>query len=106
MRIFQIFFVAGLTVSGQVGQQADAGANLPAKSVGPADLLALSVYGAPEFTRTVRVSEDGNIRLPMLREPIEANGLMPAQLETSIAEALQYNQILVDPQVTVTIAEY
>ena len=32
------------------------GTNLPAQPIGAADLLAISVYGAPELTRTVRVS--------------------------------------------------
>ncbi len=82
------------------------GANLPAQAIGPADLLAISVYGAPELSRTVRVSPEGLIRLPMLRENIDAQGLMPAEVETRIAAALAQEQILVDPAVTVTIAEY
>jgi polysaccharide export outer membrane protein len=81
-------------------------ANLPAQAIGPADLLAISVYGTPELTRTVRVSGEGLIRLPMLRERINAQGLMPAEVETRIAAALTQEQILVDPAVTVTIAEY
>src|SRR5579872_679668 len=81
-------------------------ANLPAQTIGAADLLAISVYGAPELTRTVRVSPAGLIRLPMLREQIQAQGLMPAEVETRIAAALAREQILVDPAVTVTIAEY
>src|SRR5579862_8415483 len=82
------------------------GANLPAQTIGSADLLAISVYGAPEFTRTVRVSTEGLIRLPMLREQIDARGLMPAEVEMRIAAALAQEEILVDPAVTVTIAEY
>src|SRR5665213_381167 len=87
-------------------QVAPAGTNLPVQAIGPADLLAISVYGAPELTRTVRVSPEGLIRLPMLREQIDAQGLMPADVETRIAAALAQEQILVDPAVTVTIAEY
>jgi polysaccharide export outer membrane protein len=86
--------------------QESAAMNLPAQAIGPADLLAISVYGAPELTRTVRVSPEGLIRLPMLREQIEAQGMMPADVETRIATALTQEQILVDPAVTVTIAEY
>lgn len=83
-----------------------AGTNLPAQAIGPADLLAISVYGAPELTRTVRVSPEGLIRLPMLREQVVVQGLMPAEVEKRIAAALAQEQILVDPAVTVTIAEY
>lgn len=89
-----------------VAQVEPAGGNLPAQAIGPADLLAVSVYGAPELTRTVRVSPEGLIRLPMLRETIGAQGLLPADVETRIAAALEQEQILVDPAVTVTIAEY
>jgi len=46
------------------------------------------------------------IRLPMLKRLIKAEGLFPADLETAIAQALRDEQILVDPFVTVTIAEY
>jgi len=84
----------------------DVGANLPAQSIGANDLVAISVYGAPELTRTARVSEQGFIRLPMLKDPVEARGLQPGQLEERIAAALLNGGILVDPIVTVTIAEY
>jgi polysaccharide export outer membrane protein len=87
-------------------QSSEMGANLPAQPIGATDLLAVSVYGAPELTRTVRVSEEGMIRLPMLHQRIQAQGLMPAELETRIAKALAAEEILVDPAVTVTIAEY
>jgi len=82
------------------------GANLPAQKIGANDLIAVSVYGTPEFTRTVRVDADGNIRLPMLQRLIRAEGLLPAQLETAIAAALKAEQILVDPYVTVTVVAY
>jgi polysaccharide export outer membrane protein len=81
-------------------------ANLPAQAIGANDLIAVSVYDAPEFTRTVRVAADGTIRLPMLDERIRAEGLMPPDVEIAIAEALKKANILVDPFVTVTVVEY
>jgi polysaccharide export outer membrane protein len=84
----------------------EVGANLPAQPVGANDLLAVSVYDAPELSRSVRISADGFIRLPMLHQRIKAEGSYPAELEAGIAEALVEEQILVDPFVTVTIAEY
>ena len=80
--------------------------NLPTQPVGPDDLLALSVYDSPELTRTVRVDADGNIRLPMLKDPIQVRGMVPSQLESAIANALTKGNVLVDPIVTVTIVEY
>jgi polysaccharide export outer membrane protein len=82
------------------------GANLPAQRIGANDLIAVSVYGAPEFTRTVRVGADGLIRLPMLKRRIQAQGQLPADLETALGEALQAEQLVVDPVVTVTMVEY
>ena len=92
------------------GQQnrtvAQENANLPAQPVGPNDLVSITVYGSPELTRTARVGADGFFRLPMVKQRIKAEGLYPSDLETSITRALEEEQILVDPFVTVTIAEY
>src|SRR3984893_14841086 len=84
----------------------DAAANLPSQPVGPNDLIAVSVYDAPELSRTIRVGADGYFRLPMLKQRVKAEGLYPAEVENAIAAALREEQILVDPFVTVTIAEY
>jgi len=84
----------------------EAGPNLPAQRIGPNDLVAVAVYDSPELTRTVRVGQDGTLRLPMLQRRIKAQGFLPAELEVAIAEALREEQILVDPVVTVTVAEY
>jgi polysaccharide export outer membrane protein len=81
-------------------------ANLPAQKIGPDDLLAILVYDSPELTRTVRVSAEGQIRLPILKREVPAAGLVPRELEACIAAALSAEQIVVDPVVTVTVAEY
>ncbi len=80
--------------------------DLPIERLGNNDLLGITVYDSPELTRTVRVDSSGEIRLPMLRRPIKAAGLYPADLEKSIANALIEEQVLVDPVVTVTVVEY
>jgi len=80
--------------------------NLPMQTIGANDLIAVSVYDTPDLTRTVRVSGDGFIRLPMLRGKIRAEGLMPSDLEVAIVNALQSEEVLVEPVVTITIAEY
>jgi polysaccharide export outer membrane protein len=81
-------------------------ANLPAQKLGVDDLVAISVYDAPELTRTVRVETDGTIHLPLLKDGIQASGLFPGGLESSVAAALKDEQILVDPIVKVTVVEY
>lgn len=82
------------------------GANLPVQRIGANDLVSVSVFDAPELTRTIRVGADGLIRLPMLKQQIKAEGLYPAALEDAIGKALREEKLLVDPFVTVTIAEY
>jgi polysaccharide biosynthesis/export protein len=88
------------------GLPAETGANLPAQKIGAQDLIAIQVYDSPEFTRTVRIGADGKMRLPMLKEKIQAEGLMPNELEVSVADALASEGLVVDPFVTVTVAEY
>ena len=80
--------------------------NLPALELHPGDLLAVSVYDAPELTRTVRVDPDGAIRLPLLAEGVKAAGLMPRELEAGLSQALKSEEILVDPVVKITVVEY
>ena len=84
----------------------DATANLPIEPIGPNDLLGISVYDAPELTRSIRVEADGTIRLPMVQKHVQAAGLTPENLEKSLRAALIDEQVLVDPIVTVSVIEY
>jgi polysaccharide export outer membrane protein len=84
----------------------EVGANLPPRPIGAGDLLSISVYGAPELSRSVRVNAEGSIRLPMLKSPVAARGATPAELEQRVGAALSEGNILVDPFVVITIAEY
>ncbi len=101
MRVASLLFVLATGLAAQ-----EKPPNLPVQKIGVNDLLGLSVYDAPELTRTVRVDADGAIRLPHLRNPVKAEGLFPPELERSIAKALKDDQIIVEPMVKVTIAEY
>jgi polysaccharide export outer membrane protein len=80
--------------------------NLPAQKLGIDDLVAVSVYDAPELTRSVRVEPDGTIHLPLLEDGIKAAGLFPRELEAGVAAALKTGEILVDPVVKITVVEY
>jgi len=104
--VFLLFCGAALAQTRSTPMVESGGPNLPAQRIGANDLIALSVYSRPEFTRSVRVSADGHIRLPMLERRIPAQGLLPVELEAAIVTALRAEDILVDPIVTVTIAEY
>jgi len=107
MRIVTCFLLlVGLAIAQVHGLPVENIANLPVQRIGPQDLIAIQVYDSPELTLTVRVGSDGVLRLPMLKEKIRAEGLMPNELETTLADALTREGLLVDPFVTVTIAEY
>ena len=72
--------------------------------VGPKDLLEISVFGAEELSRTVRVSEDGKVSLPLLGEVL-VDGLTKSELEKKLADLLGEKYVQ-NPQVTVFIREY
>jgi polysaccharide export outer membrane protein len=78
---------------------------LPEQPIGPNDLIGITTYGSPELTRTVRVSPDGYVQLPMLKERVRVAGLLPARVEADIAAALTREELIVDPVVTVHIVE-
>jgi polysaccharide biosynthesis/export protein len=80
--------------------------NLPQVAVGPNDLLDIGVYDSPELSGTVRVDGEGCIKLPMLDQSVKVAGLLPAQIEQRLAEYLVRGQLIVKPQVRVTVAEY
>jgi len=81
-------------------------ANLPAQKVGPNDLLWISVADCPELTRNFRVSADGTLALPLIKERIQVADKLPTEIETELAQALIQDEILVKPVVTVSVAEY
>ena len=95
--------------SKQAGAEAPAisdSSNLSQERLGREDLISITVYDSPELTRNVRIGADGNIRLPMVRQRIPAAGSIPAELESAITAALVDEHVLVNPVVTVSVAEY
>ncbi len=81
-------------------------ANLPAQKVGPNDLLWISVADCPELTRNFRVSADGTLALPLLKQRIQVAEKFPTEIESDLTQALVADEILVKPVVTVSVAEY
>jgi protein involved in polysaccharide export with SLBB domain len=79
---------------------------LPAQELGPSDLVQIMVPYCPELSRSFRIGPDGELSLPLLKKPIAAAGMMPVQLQTSIAKALVADQILVNPVVNVSVLAY
>jgi polysaccharide export outer membrane protein len=78
---------------------------LPDYIVSPADVLIVSVYGAPDISGEYRVGPAGQIELPLLSEAIVAAGLTPAQLSEKISEKYRKAEIFSHPRVTVAVKE-
>ncbi|HYM10639.1 MAG TPA: polysaccharide biosynthesis/export family protein [Bryobacterales bacterium] len=84
-------------------------AGVPAFSnyeLGPEDLISVVVLDSPEFTREVRVSGAGTIRLPLVKRPIPAAGKTAGELEQEIARVLVEDGLLKEPSVSVTVREF
>jgi polysaccharide export outer membrane protein len=72
--------------------------------VGAEDLIEISVFEIPDLNRTVRVSSQGTISLPLLGE-IRVEGLTPMQVESRLRDELG-RRYLQDPQVSVFVKEH
>jgi polysaccharide export outer membrane protein len=77
----------------------------PELLIGSGDLLQISVEGAPEYTREIRVSLDGQISLPMISS-VTVGGLSVSQAQQLIAARLREGKYFRDPQVNVFEKEY
>ncbi len=80
--------------------------SLPLQRIGAHDLLNIQVYGAPELSRPVRVNAEGRIQIPMVKESFLVEGKFAGEIEGMLAGALEREKILIEPVVTVSVAEY
>jgi polysaccharide biosynthesis/export protein len=70
--------------------------------IGPQDLLEINIFEAPELNRNVRVSENGEVSLPLLGG-IRVVQLTARELENNLAARLR--EFLKDPHVSVMVRE-
>ena len=73
--------------------------------LGPGDVIAISVYGQPELATTAHISDRGRVRVPLAGEVL-VSGLSPNDAAGRIADAYREQELLVNPQVNVTVSEY
>jgi len=76
--------------------------NDPDYKIGPQDVLTITVWKEPDVSREVPVRPDGKISLPLLND-VDAAGLTPMQLASSLTESLK--KFISSPQVTVIVKE-
>ncbi|MGB9073326.1 MAG: polysaccharide biosynthesis/export family protein [Terriglobales bacterium] len=75
---------------------------VPEYVIGPDDVLHIAVWKESDLTATLPVRPDGKISLPLLND-VQAAGLTPMQLASSLAEKLK--KYLADPRVTVVVTQ-
>ena len=83
---------------------ASAESKKPAYYLTPDDIVEISIYGEPDLSATLQVSEEGTIRYPLLGE-IKVQGLTADELANKI-EGLLANGYLLNPQANVVVKQY
>ena len=72
--------------------------------IGPQDVLDITVFQAPDLSKSVLVANDGAINFPLVGQ-IPAAGKSPSELERDIERRLNA-RFLKSAQVTITVKEY
>lgn len=100
-------FVSGLVALAPfaLGQQIAADAAPPALRISAGDLLAVDVFDTPELSAKLRVSEKGEIDLPVAGST-HVGGLTAEEAAASIERLLRDDSILKHPHVEVFVQEY
>ena len=74
-------------------------------TIGPADLLDILVYDVPELVLKVRVSEAGEITLPLVGD-LKVSHHTVKEAQDQLAEALVEKNLVLHPQVSILITEF
>jgi polysaccharide export outer membrane protein len=106
--------VAFMVVAAQSGvaQEPTAGSALdqqrnsaPNITIGAGDLLNIVVFDTPELTTSARVSQDGDVNLPVLGS-MKLAGMNTIDAARKIEDELRSRHLIIDPHVTLFIMEY
>jgi polysaccharide export outer membrane protein len=73
--------------------------------IGPGDLIEITVYGAADFNKQVRVSDNGDVDLPLIGA-VKLAGLSTHEGEALIRKRLMDGGFYNDPQVSIFEKEY
>jgi polysaccharide export outer membrane protein len=73
--------------------------------LGAGDLVRVNVFGSPELSGEVRVSESGFITYPLIGQ-VQVGGKTPAQVEGQLVAQFTQGGYLRNPQVSVLVVEY
>ena len=95
---------AGYAIAQQATPADPAAAKVPLLQLGPGDSVNVQVYGQPDLSTTQYVADDGTLSIPLAGN-VPVGGMSPSQAGSKIEAALKSAKILVDPHVTVTVAQ-
>jgi len=70
----------------------------------PGDLISIRVFLQPEYTATVRVSQDGTVVLPFIGST-HVQGLSVLEAQAQIADRLRAGQFYREPQVIIQVLD-
>jgi polysaccharide export outer membrane protein len=90
---------------GVFGTGSDIPQTSPTTQISDGDLLDIVIFDTPELSGRFRVNMKGDILLP-LAGPLHVENLTLAEITDAVADRYKAAQILVDPQVTVFVAEF
>ncbi|MFQ5695984.1 MAG: polysaccharide biosynthesis/export family protein [Terriglobia bacterium] len=74
--------------------------------IGPGDLLRVVVYDAPDLSGEMRVSNTGFILVPLLPDPVRAQGLTVEGLAMALEREYEGRELLRTPRLTVLVLEH
>jgi polysaccharide export outer membrane protein len=77
----------------------------PELRIGSGDLLEIKVYGAPELSGSARVSNSGDVTIPLIGT-FKISGFTVEEAQQQVAERFRRGGYLRDPQVNILIKEF
>jgi polysaccharide export outer membrane protein len=79
-------------------------ANAADFTLGPGDVVKVSIYGSPDLGVETRISETGTISFPLLGQ-VDINGLNVATAEKKLGSLLESGGYLKKPQVNIIVTQ-
>jgi polysaccharide export outer membrane protein len=73
--------------------------------LGPGDELEITVYGAPDLSSRTRISDTGNVSIPLIGY-VRVAGLSTSEAEAAIEAQLRQNNIVNEPQVSIFAKDF
>lgn len=96
---------AGTTLTGLTSSvAAQGGSTWSTVTLSVGDIVTLQVFGRPELGVTTTVADDGSITVPLVGS-VPVIGLSPAKAGQRVGTAYRHGGFLLDPQVTLSLAQ-